>query len=107
MSMLIGVFIPASRRNLIAGINPASSSSRFTFAAPGRVLHPPTSMISAPAAVSCSAVDTVLLCVCCPPLEKESGVRFGIAIMYVFRWGFEGRVGGGMGRERQMCGEVG
>ena len=45
-------------------------------------------------------------CVCCPPLEQESGVRFGIAIM-LFGGGLKGRVGGGVGRERQMCGVVG
>ena len=79
--MLIGVFMPASRRDLIAGITLNSYSSGLTCSAPGRVLHPPMSRMSAPAAISSCAVDTMLLCVCWPPSEKESGVRFRIAIM--------------------------
>lgn len=63
VSMLIGVFIHASRKDLISGITLTSSSSRLTCAVPGRVLQPPTCRISAPGGISSCAVDTVLLCV--------------------------------------------
>jgi len=98
--MLIRVFIPASQGGLIAGITLASSSSRLTCAVPGRVLHPPTSRISAPGAISSCAVDTMLLCACWLPPEKESRVRFRIAIMYVFQWRFEGSSGGRFGERK-------
>jgi len=57
VSMLIRVFILASRKCLIAGITLASYSSRLTCAVPGPVLHPPTSRISAPGAISSCAVN--------------------------------------------------
>jgi len=71
VSMLIRVFIPASRRGLIAGITLASYSSRLTCAVPGPGLHPPTSRISTPGAISTCAVDPMLLRVCWLSSEKE------------------------------------
>lgn len=68
----------------------ASSSASPTGAEPGRVLSPPMSMIVAPEAMK---VRTVLVRVvrsvgeCLPPSEKESGVRFRMAIMWVGRLG--------------------
>ena len=74
----------------MAGITRASSSASPTGAEPGRVLSPPTSRMVAPEAMK---LRTVVVKVFRsvggwrPPSEKESGVRFRMAIMWVGRLG--------------------
>ena len=64
------------------GTTRAVSSSAETYAAPGRVEHPPMSIMAAPALTDdftyASAVGSVL---CMDPSEKESGVMLRVAMI--------------------------
>src|SRR5579862_3913348 len=69
----------------IAGITRASSSCSPTSWAPGRVDWPPMSMIEAPEEMKSKTVLMILVrsLLWRPPSEKESGVRFKMAIIIV------------------------
>mmetsp|Transcript_22701 Transcript_22701/g.77232 ORF Transcript_22701/g.77232 Transcript_22701/m.77232 type:complete len:207 (-) Transcript_22701:319-939(-) len=76
---------PTSRRTASStGITRASSSSGVTLGAPGLVLWPPTSSMSAPAATIRAASRAAAPVVAClPPSLKLSGVAFSTPMTYV------------------------
>lgn len=93
--MLMAMFDASGRERicLIAGMTRASSSSSPTGTELGRVLSPPMSMIVAPELIK---VRTVVVRASrsvgrwVPPSEKESGVRFKMAMTWVGRVGSVG-----------------
>mmetsp|Transcript_45751 Transcript_45751/g.115157 ORF Transcript_45751/g.115157 Transcript_45751/m.115157 type:complete len:337 (-) Transcript_45751:952-1962(-) len=74
----------AARTARMTGTVRCSSSSSLTGVDPGRVEHPPMSMMSAPASANCSACATAALSsVYLPPSLKLSGVTLMMPMMYV------------------------
>ena len=90
MSTLIGILLrlvaPAfasesARIERMIGVTRADSSAALIGVAPGRVEHPPISIMLAPAVIEARAYARPAgTLACTPPSEKESGVALSVAI---------------------------